>query len=267
MNIALLISGEARTFVLKEQRLFFQRLINYLKQFYKIVDVFIVLKIPDEHNKAFIKSKNGVKNFKKIINILNPKYLFCFYDFIHSTTFTAYNIQLKLLDMCIDSAIEYQNKNNIVYDMFFRVRPDSCFLLQDIDILNKTKNYIYTSIKSDAPANDQVIIVNRHILYSWWFKCVKLLINNPILYPPEYTIYKNYKPFLISNFQNWLIRDYNEVCSWDKNATNKLPLSSEYTFKYSKNYEKLLIDISHTKFIEKLKNIQNMTLDTYIQYT
>ena len=92
------------------------------------------------------------------------------------TTFTSYNIQLKLLDMCIDSAIQYQNKNKIVYDTFFRVRPDSCFLLQDLNIINKNKNYIYTSIKSDAPANDQIIIVNRHILYG--LKALNYLLVN-----------------------------------------------------------------------------------------
>ena len=81
-HIALLISGEVRTFILKEQRIFFKKLIDYLKQYYEIVDSYIVLKIPteDTHN-VFIKSAQGLKNFKKIIDILSPKYLYCFYDF------------------------------------------------------------------------------------------------------------------------------------------------------------------------------------------
>ena len=71
MNIALLISGEARTFVLKEQLLFFKRLITYLKQFYKNVDIFMILKIPNEvseHNKL-IQSSAGLNNFKRMCKL------------------------------------------------------------------------------------------------------------------------------------------------------------------------------------------------------
>ena len=153
MNIALLISGEVRTFVLKEQYLFFKRLIVYLKQFYERIDVFIILKIPDINvgigiNNKLIQSNVGLKNFKKIIKLLQPKYLYCFYDFILMRSFTKFNVQLKMIDMCIDKALQYQNENNINYDTFFRIRPDSCFLLNELDIINKQNCSIYTSIKS-----------------------------------------------------------------------------------------------------------------------
>ena len=78
-HIALLISGEVRTFIFKEQRIFFKKLIDYLKKYYENVDSYIVLKIPEENNNVFIKSEQGLKNFKKIIDVLSPKYLYCFF--------------------------------------------------------------------------------------------------------------------------------------------------------------------------------------------
>ena len=178
MNIALLISGEVRTFVLKEQYLFFKRLLIHLKQFYERVDVFIILKIPINDTNVIngtnvngihlVQSHVGIRNFKRILKLLQPKYLQCFYDFILKKDFTNYNIQLKMIDMCIDSALKYQIDNNIRYDTFFRIRPDSCFLLNELDIINKQNCSIYTSIKSDALANDQIIIINKYVLYSWW---------------------------------------------------------------------------------------------------
>lgn len=264
MNIALLISGEVRTFVLKEQIHFFKSLLIYLKQFYEMVDVFMVLKIPD--NKcALIKSGTGLKNFKKMCAILKPKYLYCFYNFKEGM-FTEHNIQLKMIDMCINNALEYQKQNKLMYTTFFRIRPDSCFLLNELDIINKQNCSIYTSIKSDALANDQIIIINRYVLYSWWFFFVKKIINSPMKFSPEYTIYKGYKSYLISNFQNWLIRGYDDVKNWDKTSHMKLQLSSEYTFNYSDNYNKMLIDIPQDMFIDKIKKIPNIILDTYIDY-
>ena len=265
MNIALLISGEVRTFVLKEQILFFKKLLIYLKQFYEMVDVFMVLKIPDNKN-ALIKSDIGLKHFKYLCGILCPKYLYCFYDF-NQGIHTEFNIQLKMIDMCIVNALEYQKQNKLVYNTFFRIRPDSCFLLNELDIINKQNCSIYTSIKSDALANDQIIIINRYVLYTWWFFFVKKLIKCPMKFSPEYTIYKGYKSYLVSNFQNWLIRGYNDVKNWDKMAHMKLPLSSEYKFNYMDSYNKMLIDIPQDVFIKELKKIPNIKLDTYIDYT
>ena len=146
MNIALLISGEVRTFVLKEQILFFKQLLIYLKQFYEMVDVFMVLKIPDNKD-ALIKSRVGLKNFKKICIILKPKYLYCFYDF-NEGMHTEFNIQLKMIDMCIDNALEYQKQNNLVYNTFFRIRPDSCFLLNELE---NTFNRFVSKIETYKP--------------------------------------------------------------------------------------------------------------------
>ena len=83
--------------------------------------------------------------------------------------------------------------------------------------------------------------------------------------PPEYIIYKGYKAYLVSNFQNWLIRGYNDVKNWDKLSHTKRALSSEYTFKHIDNYNKMLM-IPHDLFIKKIKKIPNIILDTYIPY-
>lgn len=278
MKLAILISGEVRTFVLKEQYLFFERLLIHLKQFYDLVDVFMILKIPGPNddtnnynimnniNNKFIQSIHGLKYFEKIIKLLQPKYLHCFYDFKLNPGFTSFNIQLKMIDMCIDAALKYQSEHNISYYTFFRIRPDSCFLLNELDIINKQNCSIYTSIKSDAFANDQIIIINKYVLYTWWFKNVKKIVNSPMKVSPEYIIYNGYNKYLVSNFQNWIIRGYNNVINWDKMYLQKQQLSSEYVFQYMDDYNQMLILLPHTEFIEKIKKIPNIRLDTYITY-
>lgn len=263
-HIALLISGEARTFILKEQRIFFKKLIDYLKQYYEMVDSYIILKIPTEDtNNVFIKSAQGLKNFKKIIDVLSPKYLYCFYDF-QSNNYNKYNIQLKMIDMCLDKAIQ----SNINYDTFFRIRPDTCCLLQELEIDKKQDNLIYTSIKSDAPANDQIFFFNKYMLHNWWIIYVRPILLIDMYTSPEYLIYNYYRMYINSYFQAWVIRDYDNLLNWDRAKMLKPQLTSEYVFKYNKNYEKLLLPISHQEFIQNMNNFleNRFILDTYIEY-
>lgn len=262
-NIALLISGEVRTFVFKEQRIFFKNLIDYLKQYYENVDSYIVLKIPNERNNTFIKSKQGLKNFKKIIELLSPKYLYCFYDFA-CNHYNSYNVQLKMIDMCLDKAIQ----SNIKYYTFFRIRPDTSCLLQELQIDKKQDNKIYTSIKSDALANDQIFFFNKYMIHSWWNIHVKPILLTNMNTSPEYLIYKTYKYYINAYFQSWIIRDYNSIDNWDKEKMLKVHLTDEYVFKYKQNYDNLLVNLDHDLFIHKLKNIVcgNYILDTYIPY-
>jgi hypothetical protein len=79
-------------------------------------------------------------------------------------------------------------------------------------------------------------------------------------------MFNPYKKYVISNFQNWLIRGYNDVNNWDKKSNQKPLLSTEYKFKYINNYNNLLITIPHTIFIEEIKKIPNLILNTYIKY-
>ena len=270
MNIAILISGEVRTFVLKEQILFFKRLLVYLKQFYTNVDVFMILKIPNEvsEQNKLIQSNAGLNNFKRMCKVLEPKHLQCFYDFnpINEISKNRYNIQLKMVDMCINQALSYEKQHGFKYDTFFRIRPDSCFLLHELDIINKNNCSIYTSIKSDAFGNDQIFIINKYVLYIWWIRFVRPIINRPLDAPPEYRMYNGFKTYLVSTFQNWIIRKYDDVQNWDKLAHNKIQLNSEYTFKYLANYNKMLITMPHDKFITKIKKISNLMFDEYVLY-
>lgn len=237
-------------------------MIDYLFNYFIHVHIYLIIKIPDENNSSFIKSEKGLENFSDLINILKPVYTYWFYDFHYhyyndNDKFSAYNSQIKLIDMCINKALEYERNNNIKYDIFFRIRPDSCFLMNDIKINEKIENKIYTSIKNDAVGNDQVFLFNQFILYEWWINYVKKIIVVPILVPPEYIIFKEHDYLIEQSFQNWLVRNYNEAYSLDWSSQNKKPLNSEYVWNNKEDYNKLLITISHSDFINNITKIVN----------
>jgi hypothetical protein len=249
--IAVLISGEIRTFIFKEQILFFQRLMYYLNSHFKNVHVYLILKIPN--HSPFIKSNQGIENFKEILKILNPIYKYFFYDFDYKSIYTKHNSQLKMIDMCIDQAI----KQNIKYDLFFRVRPDSCFLMSELNIHDKNENKIYTSIKFDAIGSDQSFIFNQHVLNNWWIPYVKNIIIKPLISPPEYVIYESHANMVQQSFQCWLIRDYTRFESWNK-LNNKPLLQTEYKHCFKDNYDKLLMRISQHEYENEMNKIINI---------
>jgi hypothetical protein len=162
---------------------------------------------------------------------------------------------MKLIDMCIDKALEYERNNNIKYDIFFRIRPDSCFLMKEIKIIEKVENKIYTSIKHDAVGNDQVFLFNQFILYEWWLNHVRKIIIEPILQSPEYLIFAKHIYLVEKSFQNWLIRDYIIVRNWGR--IKERQLSDEYIWTDKENYNKLLITMFHQDFINKIAKIVN----------
>jgi hypothetical protein len=250
--IALLISGEIRTFIFKDQIFFFQTLMDDLKIHFKHIHVYLILKIPDKNiNVHFIKSIQGIENFKELLNILNPIYKYFFYDFNYKSIYTPHNSQLKLIDMCIDQAIMNETNHNIKYDLFFRVRPDSCFLINELNFHDKYENKIYTSIKFDAIGSDQSFIFNQYILHNWWINFVKKLIIKPMLCPPEYAIFEKYNNMVEQSFQCWLIRDYNILYSWN----NHILLNTKYKHYFKDDYDKLLINISHDEYINEINKI------------
>jgi hypothetical protein len=111
------------------------------------------------------------------------------------------------------------------------------------------------------PTNPYIFILSSNLnnfkYFSARLRFVKPIINKNMDTSPEYIIYKGYKTYIVSNFQNWLVRDYNNVKNWDKASHMKTPLSSEYKFKYIDNYNKMLIVMPHLKFIEKIKTHKN----------
>jgi hypothetical protein len=262
--IALLISGQVRSFVFKEQIVFFQNLLNYLNVYFNHVHVYITLKIP-LHEPAFIKSDQGIQNFKEMLNVLQPITKTFFYDFKYKPGQVAYhNGQLKMIDMCIEDAKLYEKENHIKYDLFFRIRPDACILLHELDIVNKNKDFIYTSIKHDALGSDQVFIFNHTILEQWWDLFVRQIMMYPTTsWSPEYIIFTTQNKHLIQQcFQCWLIRDYGNTCNWCKKLKNAL--ETEYIWMDKNEYNKLNICISDEMYIDEMKKIGYIVEEMYI---
>ena len=261
--IALLISGEIRTFVFKEQIDFFKRLIDYLYLHFENVHVYLLLKIPISDkavyiyrkSNLFICSKQGLENFNELLSILKPIYNFYFYDFNLDTN-SNYS-QMKMIDILIIKATNNEKKNKMKYDMFFRIRPDSCVLINELKIDTLIENYIYTSIKNDSIGSDQIFIFNQNVLKLWW-PYIQLLCNtNRMVNLPDYTIYNKHKNIVQQKFQNWLIRSYKQQDNWNWKESRK-PLYSEYLWQYEDNYNKLLIKMPHKIFLQQL--IENIKI-------
>ena len=257
--IALLISGNVRTFVLKEQVLFFRRLMDYLHLHFHHVHTYIVFKIPVEYEYEFINSKSGLDNFQELMQIITPEYLYCFHDFIYENGFHAYNSQFKMLDMCIEKAIEKQRAETFMYDMFFRVRPDSCFLLSELEIENKHDNKIYTSIKFDSISNDQVFLFNGYVLEHWWISFVQDMLSRPMPeHIPENSLFERHSEIVDQCFRSWLVRDYAVMDNWNNCTPPKLfttDLHDEYIWGELDIYQALLIPITHEEFMNELREI------------
>jgi hypothetical protein len=255
--IALLISGEIRTFIFKEQIDFFKRLIDYLYLHFEYVHVYLLLKIPESdkdiynHRRSnlFICSKQGLENLNELLSILRPINSYYFYDF--NTDTNLYYSQMKMIDIIIQKATNYQRLNNMKYDMFFRIRPDTCILINELKIDTLFENYIYTSIKDDAIGNDQIFLFNQNVLKKWWLHIRSLCDTNRMTGMPDYIIFNKHKDIVRQIFQNWLVRNYNQQDNWNWKQPRAL-LSSEYIWQHEDNYNKLLIKIPHKIFLQQL---------------
>jgi len=271
--IALLISGSVRTFVLKEQILFFQRLMDYLHVRFHHVHTYIVLKIPTETDTEIIKSKSGLEHFQELMEILNPIYLYCFHDFIYENGFHSFNSQFQMVDMCIEKAIEKQLVETFTYDLFFRVRPDSCFLLSELEIENKRENKIYTSIKFDSIANDQVFLFNANVLEQWWIFVVQDILSRPMRTDifPENSLFESNTEIVHQCFRNWLVRDYDVLHEWNPKEPDLFmtDIQDEYVWEHLEKYQTLLIPITQEEFMNELREIvekYNGMIGTFLHF-
>jgi hypothetical protein len=132
--------------------------------------------------------------------------------------------KMKMIDIVIQKATNYQRLNNMKYDMFFRIRPDSCILINELKIDTLFENYIYTSIKDDAIGSDQVFLFNQNILKFWWSYIRLLCDTNKMVNLPDYTIFNKHKHIVRQKFTNWLIRNYKK----DNDDIVKIPLVGLY---------------------------------------
>ena len=239
MKVALLISGHCRTFVFQEQYHFFK---NFLKSLKKQADcdVYLMLKIDD-----LLKTQQGIKNLKKMIDMLNPVYSIVFEKWRENND--VYYSQMKMIQHLCIKAISgtsgASGTRNRGYDFFIRIRPD-LVLNSPID-LSKLSNRIYTSYKFDAIGNDQFIIIPKELI-NW-------ILNIP-MYPdlynkcPDYIIFNNDRQFVSQIVGSGLVREYKKIQTWNTKHDTLKPSNywrEKEDFVFIPNYLEELKKIIH----------------------
>lgn len=230
--IAILISGHCRTFVYEEQRIFFEKFINYLKY---DCDIYLMLKID-----PMMQTEQGIINLKKMINSLKPVYSIAFKEWRQHDS-NCYYSQMKMIRHLVDKTMNSPNKNR--YDYYIRIRPD-CFLPNLEEICLTPTMGLTTSRKFDSIGNDQFFIMTPNILKEWFLK----LPIAPINISPDYHIFN--LVHVNQCIKSGLVRDYKKIQSW-----NRYKCHLHNPTYWIKKFESNAIDI-HI-FINKLKNIMN----------
>ena len=226
MKVALLISGTPRTFIFNEQVIFFNNLKKKIIGENNEVDIYLFLKIKDSVN--YIISKNGLKNLRKQINNLNPKYLKIIYSFgdiydnkniINPFKRNYYN-QMRPIDILLDKA-----SNNKKYDWYIRIRPDFYLDLTtyNFDLHLKNKYFIYSTPKKDSKGSSDFFIFSNKMRKIWWNKYISNNLSNKLV-NPEYYIFNFIKKNQIikEKMIYGLVRRYNTINTWNNNGKEVL---------------------------------------------
>ena len=262
MKVALLISGTPRTFVYNEQ----VKLFNNLKQ--KIisenneVDVYLFLKIKDSAVN-YIISKNGLKNLKKQLNNLNPKYFKIIYSFgkkyenknVTQKFKRNYYNQMKPIDNLLNIAVK-----NKKYDWFIRFRPDFYLDLKsfNFNMHLKNENLIYTTPKKDCKGSCDFFIFSNKMRIFWWNKYISNDLSNKLVNPEYYIFNFIRKNQIIKEKMIYgLVRRYNKIDTW-KNVKKKL---------YPKDYwiaKELFVLMDYQLFKKKILKIVNNNANYYL---
>jgi hypothetical protein len=257
MRIAVLISGEPRGLVFKEQIQFFTSLYNSLVKDGHVLHTYCMFKLNPKSD--YIQSEEGLQNFNIILELFKPRYLEFFYEFKEDAGFRRkfkeiyppmFFSQIKMIDHLITQA----NKSD--YDLFLRIRPD-CVLNQTLNLNSIDLETVYTSIKCDAPGNDQFFYFSREMLNKWWIPIIRPSLNyiyemkSSSNLSPEYFIFNHCKKKQIIG--SGLIRDYNHIISWIHYPSK--PMVIENFWSYETSYSKLKIRIDKDLFLTKLKHI------------
>lgn len=257
MRIAILISGEPRGIVFKEQIQFFTSLYNSLVKDGHILDTYCMFKLNPSSD--YIQSEEGLQNLNIILDLFKPKYLEFFYEFKEDPWLRlkfkqiyppCYFSQIKM----IDTLIKQCGSND--YDLFLRIRPD-CILNEQLHLNSIDLETVYTSIKCDAPGNDQFFYFSKEMLNKWWIPIVRPSLN--YIYDldsssslcPEYFIF-NYcqrKQIIGSG----LIKDYNTITSWIDYPGKPMILDNFWS--HEKSYAQLKIRIDKELFLTTLKDM------------
>jgi hypothetical protein len=142
------------------------------------------------------------------------------------------------------------------YDLFLRIRPD-CILNGPLDLKSIDPNIVYTSIKCDAPGNDQFFFFSKKMLDQWWIPIIRPSLNyiydlnTSSSLSPEYFIFNHCQKKQI--IESGLIRDYNNIISWIDYPGKPMVIDNFWTDE--KSYQNLKLPISKKLFLDKLKHI------------
>ena len=118
---------------------------------------------------------------------------------------------------------------------------------------------VYTSIKCDAPGNDQFFYFSREMLNKWWIPIIRPSlnyiydVNSCSSLSPEYFIFNHCPRKQVIG--SGLIRDYNKITSWIGYPGK--PMTIENFWSDEKSYQKLKITIDAKLFLDKLKDISS----------
>lgn len=250
MHIAILISGEPRAIVFKEQIRFFQNLIRSLESQGYTIDIFCMFKLNREG--GFIQSEEGLKNFRELLEILNPVHLEFFYEFKNEDRIEykprAFYSQIRMIDTLIVKALSLRQ-----YDFFLRIRPD-CILNGMLQMKTFDYDTVYSSVKCDAVGNDQMFICHRNMIEKWWIPIIRTSLPYVCDVKPGSTLLPDYFIFYHCPtrqiIQSGLIRDYGKITSWIQYPQDQLVLD-DYWFD-EESYMKLKDTIHHEEFIKSL---------------
>lgn len=194
MKIAILISGHCRTFVYQEQRIFFEKLIKYIKSLYPFgkCDTYLMLKI--DH---LMQTDQGMTNLQKIIQTIKPVYSIAFKQWRENDD-NCYYSQMKMIRHLVDKSMND-------YDYYVRIRPDCIIpILSDI----KFNKPLCTSRKFDALGNDQFFIMSKRAVKEWFLNIPIIVVNTS----PEYYIFDYPVEKCINS---GLVRSYKRIRSWN----------------------------------------------------
>jgi hypothetical protein len=253
----MLICGEPRGIVFKEQIQFFTSLYNSLVKDGHILDTYCMFKLNPTND--YIQSEEGLQNFNVLLDLFKPKYLEFFYEFKEDqwlrTKFKqiyppCYFSQIKMIDNLINQC------GSIDYDLFLRIRPD-CILNQPLNLNSIDSETVYTSIKCDAPGNDQFFYFSKEMLQKWWIPIIRPSLN--YIYDldsssslcPEYFIFNHCQRKQIIG--SGLIRDYNSITSWIDYPRKPMILDNFWSNEQS--YAKLKIRMDKRIFLTILKHM------------
>jgi hypothetical protein len=254
MKIAILISGEPRGLVFKEQIRFFTSLYNSLVKDGHILDTYCMFKL--NPNSDYIQSEEGLSNFSKVMDLFKPKYLEFFYEFKEDAWLRRkfkeiypplYFSQIKMIDCLITEANKYE------YDLFLRIRPD-CILKGRLDLSSINPNVVYTSIKCDAPGNDQFFYFSKKMLEIWWIPIIRQSLNyiselSPnSKFCPEYFMFNHCEKKQV--IMSGLIRDYNKITSWVDYPGK--PMIIDGFWSDEESYKKMMKRMEKKVFLDKL---------------